>query len=259
LVAAAEARVRALAPRTHELLLAAGSAAAVPSLRSALSGPNIGIIGEVKRASPSRGVINANLNAADQARAYERGGAIAISVLTEPSRFAGNNADLVAVRSAVGIPVLRKDFHVDRVQLFEARTLGSSAALVIARAVSPSRLAELLLVGRDIGLEILVEVRDESELERALSCGADMIGVNNRNLESLAVDRSTIDRVVPLIPRSCRAVAESGFETRADVERAAAKGADAILIGSALSASSEPEAAVRSLTAVPRVPDARED
>ena len=235
------------------------SISTTPSLRSALSGPNVGVIAEVKRASPSRGAINRDLNAAEQARAYERGGAVAVSVLTEPSRFGGNNDDLVAVRAAVRIPILKKDFHVDRVQLLEARALGSSAALVIARAVPPSRLAELLLVGRDIDLEILVEVRDESELERALSYGAELIGVNNRNLETLAVDSSTIDRVVPLIPRSCRAVAESGLETRADVDRAAATGADAVLIGSALSSSADPEAAVRSLTSVPRVTDARQN
>ena len=219
----------------------------------------MGIIAEVKRASPSRGVINKELNAADQARAYERGGAVAISVLTEPTRFGGHNDDLVAVREAVAIPVLKKDFHVEAVQLFEARALGSSAALVIARAVSPAKLAELIRVGRDIELEILVEVRDEAELELALAFGAGLIGVNNRNLETLAVDRSTIDRVVPLIPRSCRAVAESGFETRADVERAAVGGADAVLIGSVLSESVEAEALVRSLAGVPRLLDARQN
>jgi indole-3-glycerol phosphate synthase len=259
LVAAAVVRAEALTPRTAELERAAKSVAETPRLRSALDAPSVGIIAEVKRASPSRGVINKSLDAAAQARAYERGGAAAVSVLTEQSRFGGHNDDVLAVRMAVAIPVLKKDFHVEAVQLFEARALGSAAALVIARAVAPSKLAELVLVGRDIDLEIVVEVRNEAELELALSCGADLIGVNNRNLESLAVDRSTIDRVIPLIPKSCRAIAESGFETRADVERAAETGADAILIGSALSASTEAETLVRSLVAVPRVARARQN
>jgi len=219
----------------------------------------VGIIAEVKRSSPSKGAINKDLNAADQALAYERGGAAAISVLTEPTRFEGSNQDLQAVRSTVGIPVLKKDFHVDRLQLLEAKVLGSSAALVIVRAVPPQRLAELMLVGREIELEILVEVRDERELALALSVGARLIGVNNRDLETLVIDASTADRVLPLIPRSCCAVAESGFEDRADIERAASNGADAILVGSLLSRSADPEATVHSLTTVTRIPHARQN
>ena len=257
LVAASAVRAQALVSRTAELTTAARSVSGVPSFGSALDRGSVGIIAEVKRASPSRGVINRDLGAADQARAYERGGAVAVSVLTEPSRFGGHNDDLLAVRAMVSIPVLRKDFHIEPVQLFEARALGSSAALVITRAVSPAKLAELLAVGRDIELEILVEVRDEAELALALTCGANLIGVNNRNLESLAVDRSTVDRVLPLIPRSCRAIAESGFETRADVESAAGSGADAVLIGSVFSAAPDPESVVRSLVGVPRFVDAR--
>ena len=252
-------RAQALTPRTAELLAKAKSVAGTPSFRSALDGPAVGIIAELKRASPSRGVINKGLNAAEQASAYERGGAVAISVLTEPSRFGGHNDDLLAVRASVTIPVLKKDFHVEAVQLFEARALGSSAALVIARAVSPAKLAELVRIGAEIGLEMLVEVRDEAELELSLACGADLIGVNNRNLETLTVERSTTDRLVPLIPRSCRAVAESGFEGRADVERAATVGADAVLIGSVLSASADAEHLVRSLAGVPRLLDARQN
>ena len=259
LIAAAVVRAEALRPRTAELERAAREASRPPSLRAALETGSVGVIAEIKRASPSRGVINQRLEAAEQARVYERGGAVAISVLTEPARFAGHNDDVVAVRAAVDIPVLKKDFHVDRVQLLEARALGSSAALVIARAVAPSRLAELVLVGRDMDLEILVEIRDATELELALACSADLIGVNNRNLESLAVDRSTMERVIPLIPPSCRAIAESGLETRADVERAAATGADAVLIGSVLSASDEAETLLRSLVAVPRIVRAGQD
>ncbi len=157
------------------------------------------------------------------------------------------------------IPILRKDFHVDPVQLLEARSLGSSAALVIVRAVPPARLAELLETARDIGLETLVEIRNEAELDLALTLGAELIGVNNRDLETLAVDLSTMDRILHLIPRSCVAVAESGIVTRAHVERAASCGADAVLIGGALSASDSPEDALRSLTSVTRVTDARKN
>ena len=259
LVAAAQIRAEVLLGRTAELSRAAHAAPKVRSLSSALRTTTVGIIAELKRASPSRGAINLSLSAFEQARAYEQGGAVGISVLTEPSRFGGSNDDLVTVCAAVDIPILKKDFHVEPVQLLEARAVGSSAALVIARAVPPRRLAELLQVGGEIGLEILVEVRDAVELELALSLGADLIGVNNRDLETLAVDLSTTDRVIPLVPRSCVAVAESGIATRADVERAAANGADAVLVGAALSVSSEPEAAVRSLTGVARAADARQN
>jgi len=245
--------------RAEALRRGADTGRTVPSLRSSMQGPTVGIIAEVKRASPSRGTINAKLSAADQARAYERGGAIAISVLTEPVRFGGSNEDLAAVGSAVRLPVLKKDFHVAVIQLLEARALGASAALVIARAIPPDRLAEMLTAGREIGLEILVEVRSRAELDLALSLGADLIGVNNRDLETLAVDPSTSVRVIPLVPRSSLAIAESGIETRADVERAAAAGADAVLVGAALSASPDPEAAVRELVGVSRSVDARQD
>jgi indole-3-glycerol phosphate synthase len=246
-------------PRAEALRRGSDTARPVPSLRSALRGAKVGIIAEVKRASPSRGTINAKLSAADQARAYERGGAVAISVLTEPTRFAGSNEDLFGVRSAVRLPVLKKDFHVAVIQLVEARALGASAALVIARAVPPDRLAEMLTAGREIGLEILVEVRNRAELDLALSLEADLIGINNRDLETLAVDPSTSDRVIPLVPRSALAIAESGIETRADVERAAAAGADAVLVGAALSASPDPGKALRVLVGVSRSADARQD
>ncbi|HEU4748752.1 MAG TPA: indole-3-glycerol phosphate synthase TrpC [Gemmatimonadaceae bacterium] len=259
LVAEAMARVEALQPGAAELERKAESVTPGPRFQTALKGSNVGIIAEVKRASPSKGAINRNLHPGDQALAFERGGAAAISVLTEPTRFEGSNGDLEAVKAAVGIPVLKKDFHVDRLQLLEAKALGSSAALVIVRAIPPRQLAELLVIGREIDLEILVEVRDERELDLALSAGAEIIGVNNRDLETLVIDASTVDRILPLIPPSCWAIAESGFEARADIERAAASGADAILVGSLLSRSADPEATVRSLAGVTRVPDARQN
>jgi indole-3-glycerol phosphate synthase len=180
-------------------------------------------------------------------------------VLTESTRFGGSNDDIIAARSAADIPVLKKDFHVEPVQLLEARALGCSAALVIGRAVPQSVLAELVLTGKQIGLELLVEVQNEFELEVALSLGAELIGINNRDLESLAVDLGVMDRLLPLVPQSCIAVAESGLGTRADVERAGSHGADAVLIGSVLSGSANPEATLRSLTAVKRVAIARQN
>jgi indole-3-glycerol phosphate synthase len=151
----------------------------------------------VKRSSPSRGVINAALSAGAQVDAYARGGAAAVSILTEPTRFGGSNADVEAALAALGrrTPVLRKDFHVDAVQLLEARALGASAALLIARALSPARLREMERDARDLGLETLVEVRDEWELDAALAADARVIGVNNRDLETLVIDLATGERL----------------------------------------------------------------
>jgi len=207
---------------------------------------------EVKRRSPSKGAIAPDLDAATQARNYAEGGAAAISVLTEPDHFSGSLDDLQAVREAVTVPALKKDFHVRPIQLVEARAAGASAALLIARALDPERLALMMAAGRDLGLELLVEVRDERELERALELGATMIGVNNRDLESLVIDPTTAERLVPRIPSGVVAIAESGVKTRADVERYARCGADAVLVGSSISAASDPTAATRSLAEVPR-------
>jgi indole-3-glycerol phosphate synthase len=178
-------------------------------------------------------------------------------VLTEPTRFSGSNEDLTRARAAVRIPILKKDFHVEQVQIVEARALGASAALVIARAVSPTRLSELIAAGNDVGIEILVEVRDERELELALRLGARLVGVNNRNLETLEIDPETALRLLPLIPADIIAIAESGVRTAKDVERLAGSGADAVLVGTEVSASSDPEKAVRSLTGIKRTTGAR--
>jgi indole-3-glycerol phosphate synthase len=235
----------------------ARNAGPVPSFRAALQDQRVGVIAEVKRTSPSKGDINRGLDLTARVKAYEEGGAAAISVLTEPSRFAGSNEDLVLAREAVSVPLLKKDFHVGVLQLFEARAIGASAALVIVRAVPSARLHDLISAGADIGLEILVEVRDERELDLALSLNANLIGVNNRNLETLEIDAGTSLRILPLIPRDVVAVAESGVKSAADVKRVAAAGADAVLVGSELSGSSDPASAVRSLTGVKRTGGAR--
>ena len=253
IVAEAEHRARALEARASELDAAAARTSAGPSLEQALrAAPGVALLAEVKRRSPSKGAIAELLDAVQQARAYHAAGASAVSILTEPEHFGGSVQDLLDVRAALTIPALKKDFHVAPIQLVEARALGASAALVIARAVSPERLDELLLLGRTLKLELLVEVRDEEELERALAGGATMVGVNNRNLETLEIDPATSDRIVPLIPAGLVAIAESGVRTRADVERYAAVGTDAVLVGSVLSASGDVSGAARELTGVAR-------
>lgn len=232
-------------------------AVTVASFRAALHGQWVGVIAEVKRSSPSKGAINPGLDLARQVRAYEAGGAVAISVLTEPTRFGGSDDDLVLARKSVALPLLKKDFHVEVSQIFEARAFGASAALVIARAAPPGRLKDLMTAGADVALEILVEVRDERELDLALSLDAGLIGVNNRNLETLEIDAATSLRILPLIPRGVVAIVESGVRSAADVKRVAAAGADAVLVGSELSGARDPEAAVRSLTGVARTGGAR--
>lgn len=211
------------------------------------------VIAEVKRRSPSRGEINAQLNCASRARDYERGGAAAISVLTEPTHFGGSEQDLVDVREAVHLPILRKDFIIDEAQIIEARAWGASAVLLIARALPPDELGALAEAARQWHVEPLIEVRNEQELDAALAARARAVGVNSRNLETLEVDAAVIDRLLPALPADVVAVAESGMATRADVERAAKSGADAVLVGSALSSAADPAATVRMLGAVQRL------
>jgi len=248
-----EARAARLAGRSAELERLAAAALAPPSLAGALRRAEVALIAEVKRRSPSKGSIAPDLDAVTQARAYVAGGAAAISVLTEPAHFSGSLEDLDAVRAALTVPALKKDFHVRPIQLVEARASGASAALLIARALDPDRLRQMMETGRELGLELLVEIRDEAELDRALEVGATMIGVNNRDLETLVIDPSTAERLVPRIPAEIVAIAESGVKSRADVERYAQRGADAVLVGSSISAAADPTAATRSLAAVPRV------
>lgn len=253
IVAEARDRAAALRVRLSELSRLAASAVPTASLSAALRGASVGVIAEVKRRSPSKGWINPSMSATEQALAYERGGAAAISVLTEPDHFGGSADDLVAVKGAVGVPVLKKDFHVDPIQLLEAKALGASAALLIVRALAPTAFGEMIAAAGELGLEVLVEIRDEDELSRALDAGAHMIGINNRNLETLVIDASTSGRLLGLLPRSVVAVAESGVAGRADVERLARAGADAVLVGSTVSAAADPALAVRELSTVARI------
>jgi indole-3-glycerol phosphate synthase len=255
----ARARAATLRSRKSELERRASSAPLAAGFAAALKGAKVSLIAELKRSSPSKGVINADIQVESQLRAYERGGASAASILTEPTRFSGSSDDLVRARATVGIPLLKKDFHIDPLQIVEARALGASAALVIARAVNPKQARELFKAARDIGIEILMEVRTEAELDFALSLDAEVVGVNNRNLETLEIDPETTARLIPLIPARLIAVAESGVRSVDDVRRMADAGADAVLVGSAISASADPEAAVRSLAGVARRSNDRKD
>jgi indole-3-glycerol phosphate synthase len=250
LVAAAHLRAAAQASEAGAWRAKAAAAAPAPSFRAALRRDSVAVIAELKRRSPSRGSINPGLDATGRAGEYVGAGAAAVSVLTEPERFGGSMLDLAAVARSVAVPVLRKDFIVAPVQLYEARARGAAAALLIVRALHPEQLAELYATGTAIGLDLLVEVHDEAELGLALELGARIIGVNNRNLESLVIESGTAARIIPLIPRHVVAIAESGMASRADVAAAARSGADAVLVGSAVSAAQDPAAAVRLLADV---------
>ena len=255
--AEAERRAGELKRRRSALEADAARQPRGPSLVAGLRGPEVAVVAELKRRSPSRGTINDDLSASWQAAAYVAGGAAAVSILTEPRHFGGSGDDLARVREAVRVPLLKKDFHVDPVQLLEARALGASAVLLIARALDPRRLAALVAESHRLELEVVLEIRTEVELERAVSTGAAIVGVNSRDLESLAIDVRVTERLIPLIPASSIAIAESGLAGPSDVRRVAALGADAVLVGSALSGAADPSAAVRSLTGVRRSPRGR--
>ncbi len=252
LTAAAELRAQALASGGAELERAAKTAGAVPSFAAALRGSTVAVIAELKRRSPSKGAINETLDIPARAAEYAAAGAAALSVLTEPVRFGGSLGDLRAARAAVSIPLLRKDFIVHRVQLLEARAAGASAILIIARALPAERRSALAADARELGLDVLLEVRDERELEHALRVDHAVIGINNRNLETLVIDDAVSARLLPLVPAGRTAVYESGIASRADVERAAALGADAVLVGSSLSSSQDGRSAAANLVGVAR-------
>ncbi len=222
------------------------------SFADALRRADVAIIAELKRRSPSKGVLDATLDAGARAAEYARGGAAALSILTEPSEFGGSLDDMADARQRVDVPLLRKDFIVDEVQLLEARVVGASAVLLIARAHPAPRFFALAAAARSLGLDVLLEVRDEAELERALGVPGGVIGVNNRNLETLIIDDAVSERLLRLVPPERIAVYESGVRDSDGVRRAAALGADAVLVGSALSVAASASDAVRALTGIAR-------
>jgi indole-3-glycerol phosphate synthase len=223
-----------------------------PSLSRALQREQVAVVAEVKRRSPSAGVIRDDLDPRERAALYARHGAAAISVLTDQPHFGGSVEDLRAAASRVDLPLLRKDFILDELQVIEARAAGAAAVLLIVRALSPERLEALLACARTAGLEALVEVHTAAELDRALGAGAEIVGVNSRDLDTFRIDVSGAWELLARVPSNRVAVAESGMHSPADVERAAAAGADAVLVGTALSAAPDPAGLLRQLSEVPR-------
>jgi indole-3-glycerol phosphate synthase len=214
----------------------------------ALVRPGLSIIAEFKRRSPSAGEISATAAVAEQVGAYERGGAAALSVLTDEQHFGGSLDDLRAARAACDLPILRKDFIVDPYQLIEAAANGADAVLLIVRALEDEELREMYESARGLDLDCLVEVHDGEELERALRLDADVIGINNRNLDEGVVEVATTYELMPDVPAGKTVVAESGISSRAELEELERVGVDAVLIGSALMSSVDPEAMTRELT-----------
>jgi len=214
---------------------------------AALRAPGVSVIAEVKRASPSRGALADIPDPAALAAEYQAGGACMISVLTEQRRFGGSLADLDAVRTKVGIAVLRKDFVVTSYQVHEARAHGADVVLLIVAALEQNVLHGLLERVESLGMTALVEVHTEAEADRALEAGAKVIGVNARNLKTLEVDRSTFERIAPGLPSSVVKVAESGVRGPHDLREYAAAGADAVLVGEGLVTGSSPRQAVAEL------------
>jgi indole-3-glycerol phosphate synthase len=252
ILAATRTRVAALRPRTRELERRAAQAPVPPAFAAALGGSAIGVIAEVKRRSPSAGAIAENLDPVALAAAYARGGAVAISVLTDEAYFGGSLEDLERVVHEVPCPVLRKDFILDELQLLEARAAGASAILLIVRAMDARRLRELARTAQQLGLGVLVEAHNAVELDAAVAAEPTAVGVNSRDLATFTVDHGAAERLVAAVPPGIPAVAESGIERRPDVERFAAAGADLVLVGTAVARAADPAAAVRALCGVPR-------
>lgn len=215
--------------------------------RKALSGDEISFICEVKRASPSNGLITPDFPYLDIARDYEMAGASAISCLTEPFWFKGRDEYLAEISNAVKIPVLRKDFTVDEYMIYQAKTLGASAVLLICSILSKEQLSEYLGIAHSLGLSALVEAHDEDEVRTALSVGAGIIGVNNRDLRSFTVDINNSARLRKLVPPEILFVSESGIKTAADIEALRSNGTNAVLIGETLMRSPDKKAALDEL------------
>lgn len=218
-------------------------------------GEGISLIAEMKRASPSKGPIRPDATVSQIVRAYQEAGASACSVLTEGAHFGGSLDDLVEARGACDLPLLRKDFIVDRYQLLEARVAGADAVLLIVAALGAEDLVALQEAADDLDMDCLVEVHDEEEMEIAVDAGCEIIGVNNRNLHTLEVDPGTALRLLPDAPAGTVVVAESGITTREDVQRLEDAGVDAILVGEALMRADDTAAAVRALLGSTRAVD----
>ena len=241
MAAADERPVAELLEQAQEVAPARGFAQALRA------GDELAVIAEIKRRSPSKGSLNVDLDPADVARSYERGGSSCLSVLTDVEFFGGSVDDLQAARSATSLPVLRKDFTVSVRDVADARIMGADAVLLIVAALDEAELDELHGLAVLVGLDALVEVHDEGELEAALRVGGRLIGVNQRDLVTFEVDHDRAARMAALIPEGVARVAESGVRDAADARRLADAGYDAILVGESLVTAADPAAAIRAL------------
>lgn len=251
ILAVTRRRVEALKRRAAEIDRAAQKA---PPIRPFPGKPaaTVGVIAEVKRRSPSQGAIREDLDPIAHATAYARGGAVAVSVLTDEAHFGGSIDDLKGVAAAVAVPALRKDFIIDAVQVHEARVAGASAVLLIVRVLRKGELLALANEVRALGMVPLIEVHAEAELEAALAAGPGVLGINARDLDTFVVDARAAEALIARVPAQVSVVGESGVETRADVERFAAAGADFVLVGTSVARQKDPEKAVRALVGVKR-------
>ena len=220
-------------------------------LREALTQPGIAVIAEFKRRSPSAGTVREGADVNAVVRAYERGGAVAVSVLTEGPSFGGSLEDLRLARRACRLPILRKDFIIDPYQLHEARLAGADAVLLIVAALRDAEIASLQLAARELGLDVLIEVHDQAELGRALEVGAEVIGINNRDLRDFTVDVQRTSQLIGEVPAGTTVVAESGITTAEQVRALEQRGVDAVLVGESLMRAPDPEAALLALRARP--------
>ena len=251
ILAVTRTRVAALEERADELARAAQEGPPIRPFPGA-PGPTVGVIAEVKRRSPSQGAIREDLDPVAHARAYVRGGAVAISVLTDEVHFGGSIDDLRSIAAAVPAPVLRKDFVIHESQIHEERAAGASAVLLIARVLQLRQLQALARTVRAWNMVPLIEVHAARELDAALAAGPGALGVNARDLDTFVVDLGSAESLIGRVPGGIAVVAESGVETRADVERLAAAGADFVLVGTSVARHADPEKAVRELVGVKR-------
>lgn len=236
----------------EELQCDARQQPARPSFEQALRAPGVGVIAEIKRASPSRGPLAPDIVAGALAGIYRQAGAVAISVLTEPDGFRGSLDDLAEVAD-IGLPALRKDFIVDRYQVWEARRAGAAAILLIVAALDDTMLAALIDEAGEAGLDVLIEAHDEREIDRAITAGGTIIGINARDLRTFEIDRTAFARLRKRLPADVIAVAESGVRNADDVVRHGEEGADAVLVGESLVSADDPGGALARLVAAGRM------